>query len=582
MTSRKVSWLHLSDFHAGAPDSWDAADISSALVKDLKSLAAKEGLAPDLLYFTGDLTWSSKPRQYRAFADFLLKVRNAFDSPIPAARTFIVPGNHDVERAKVADSERSHLQSITDARAIDDTLNAAGPQWNRYMVRLGAYRRFLANSDYKRLAANPSHLWYAIPLELPGLTMTVAGFNSAWSAYGGVSDKGKIWIGAAWQLSKMRPAMSGTDITIGLVHHPSSWVAAAEKRWEEKLTIFDFFLYGHEHDEWVDDGEMTRIAAGPCYGEQEKSGYNIVTLNLDTQLGEVWLRKWDAKGQGWIPNVIANRTDDRGVWALKHNRILVGPRRSGRGCPVASTTGIYQGSAPIGRDEELGEASEALLDSPILLLHGAPGQGKTALARFIALSLKPRFTDGVFEVPLQNERQIDNALKQLAVQLGDAESGNPMRLLEARRCLVILDGFEELLRASDRSDVRDFLQRLTAAVSRSGSRIIITSQDTFDIGGLRPLVVKPLHAEDAAFLFRREARGLYDGADQERLSQFAGSDLGGHPLSIKIVARFGHFRRLPMESSPKPGGSDGTSSPSSKARWTTDRSGPPLNSATVH
>jgi hypothetical protein len=47
-----LTWLHLSDLHAGRPQ-WDSGRVTETLVSDLRKLAG-EGLRPDLLFFTGD------------------------------------------------------------------------------------------------------------------------------------------------------------------------------------------------------------------------------------------------------------------------------------------------------------------------------------------------------------------------------------------------------------------------------------------------------------------------------------------------------------------------------------------------
>ncbi|MGH8499801.1 MAG: hypothetical protein ACRERV_13500 [Methylococcales bacterium] len=78
-------------------------------------------------------------------------------------------------------------------------------------------------------------------------------------------------------------------------------------------------LHGHEHLGWVDakaEGHV-RVAAAACYERSgHRNGYNFVRLNLDTDQSEVWLRKYDADGGGWIPRAVAGKTDDSGLWLL--------------------------------------------------------------------------------------------------------------------------------------------------------------------------------------------------------------------------------------------------------------------------
>ena len=75
----------------------------------------------------------------------------------------------------------------------------------------------------------------------------------------------------------------------------------------------------NEHQSWVHGpiNYHTRLAAAASYERNhEHNGYNLVKLNLETRCGDVWLRKYDTAGGGWIPRVIANRTNNHGRWKL--------------------------------------------------------------------------------------------------------------------------------------------------------------------------------------------------------------------------------------------------------------------------
>jgi len=69
--------VHLSDLHFGA--------IAPATLEPLK--ACVEGIDPDVLVVSGDLTQRARSRQFRAARDFLAQL------PHPQV---VVPGNHDV------------------------------------------------------------------------------------------------------------------------------------------------------------------------------------------------------------------------------------------------------------------------------------------------------------------------------------------------------------------------------------------------------------------------------------------------------------------------------------------------------
>ena len=106
------------------------------------------------------------------------------------------------------------------------------------------------------------------------------------------------------------------------MHHPFGWFVEAE---DAPLKIlfereFAFHLHGHEHLGWVDakaDGHV-RVAAAACYDRSNiENGYNFVRLNLETGEGEVWLRRYDSQGGGWVPRVVARKTTNDGLWQLR-------------------------------------------------------------------------------------------------------------------------------------------------------------------------------------------------------------------------------------------------------------------------
>lgn len=325
-----VTWLHLSDLHACTPRfAWDAERVTETLVADLKKLQRDHGLRPDLIFFTGDAAFGeigTEPEktirgQLERFDAFLREVRSAFDPEIPPEDVFLVPGNHDVHRGLAMPEHTAWFggqQAIEPVRAL---IQAGGLRWRYYMERLRDYRTFLEESGFRHLLDDPERLIYSTVREVNGIRVGVAGFNSAWSCCRD-GERGHLWMAGKWQQGTLRAAIKDADFSIALVHHPPDWLVEHENPdFGRGLDQdFRFLLHGHEHRDWVlntADGYVV-VAAGACYerSDAEHNGYNVVRLDVGEGRGEVWLRRFESAGGGWIPRMISRKAET-GVWNLR-------------------------------------------------------------------------------------------------------------------------------------------------------------------------------------------------------------------------------------------------------------------------
>lgn len=324
---RSIVWLHLSDLHnCKERTGWDAHRVLQPLIKDLKRMEVDHGLTPQILFFTGDAAYGNVPdsnleKQFDGAHELIETARQAFSTPLPKENVFIVPGNHDVDRDAVTPDQTSWLATQAETPiAVNQLIQKAGTQWKRFMERLAAYRDFLARHHYTHLLADPARLIFSQVRELHGIKLGIAGFNSAWSCSGD-DDRGNLWFGGDWQLGELTGKLPNTDFRVALIHHPFGWFVAPE---DTPLRIpfereFAFLLHGHEHLGWVDAkaNGYVRVAGGACYDKSAlENGYNFVRLDLETGEGEIWLRRYDAQGGGWVPRVVAGTTTNDGLWLL--------------------------------------------------------------------------------------------------------------------------------------------------------------------------------------------------------------------------------------------------------------------------
>jgi len=209
----------------------------------------------------------------------------------------------------------------------------------------------------------------------------------------------------------------------------------------------------------------------------------------------------------------------------------------------------------IGRERALSDLVERLREreSRLITLLGPGGIGKTALASALVAELQSALPDGAVLVPLEGAGGPEAVAVAVAHATGvRVEAHAPVgpqlvRALQARRMLVVLDGFETFVEQLPSVDAllrgsRDVQIVVTSRVRLGHSMEVVFEVEPLDTASVRtgsgPAeagVVSP-----AAQLFlRRAARRLplatVRGFDLERVERIAEA-LGGHPLAIELAA----------------------------------------------
>lgn len=136
----------------------------------------------------------------------------------------------------------------------------------------------------------------------------------------------------------------------------------------------------------------------------------------------------------------------------------------------------------VGRETELDDIADAMLNHRIVTLVGSAGIGKTRLAMRSAVNHLERYADGVWFIDLslaQNEAEIRSRVAQALNVSGDIPSA-----LGDRSVLLLLDNCEHLLEAA-----RAFAQD---AVKRSATQILATSRRKLECSEEYVLTIEPL------------------------------------------------------------------------------------------
>ena len=316
-----LHWLHLSDIHFHPKDAWRDDRARQELLAFLQKRFDSGKLPrPDLIFCTGDIAFGETAKhplaeqyaQAKTFFTELLAVCGCAKE-----RLFVVPGNHDVNRSEIDEDAQAALinlaaDSRNNASRINARLETQPNPFKNAMKRLSAYADFIADflpHQYDK----EGRCIYQHSLTINGTKVGIAGFNSAWSCAGPEDDR-RIWLGAEWQFNRANAHMRDADLRIGLIHHPIDWLCEADRETAQQriATEFDFWLFGHMHNAWVEPlASHVRIGAGALgSGTPDQFGINFVTLNDAGQTGRASLFQFR---NGWTIHPIPAHADD-GVW----------------------------------------------------------------------------------------------------------------------------------------------------------------------------------------------------------------------------------------------------------------------------
>ncbi len=217
----------------------------------------------------------------------------------------------------------------------------------------------------------------------------------------------------------------------------------------------------------------------------------------------------------------------------------------------------------IGAEESVADVA-ALLRRPdvrLLTVAGPGGVGKTRLAIQAAIETQSEFPDGVYFVPLADERLPFSLVPAIIQYLEVPVAGNhtPAQALKAymrqKRCLLILDNFEHLIAAAA-PVVTDLLQ------SAPGLKALITSREILKVYGEHCFQTPPLALPDpdaaptlaviaaspAVQLFTERVSALYPKFTLTEANAAAAAEicrcLDGLPLALELAAAY--TRTLPL------------------------------------
>lgn len=264
--SHSIGWIHLSDFHAGAPGRPDWSTVKTRLMSDLASLRGVCG-PWDLLFLTGDLTYSGHRQEFDLLSDMLEELlgelRNNLDSdPIVLA----VPGNHDLARfvgvsaddwqALVGSRSRKNIEQIISRDTTRSMVNTAFASYTEWWSALQKRQMRRRNSrDTRALTFQDGYLPgdFAATVDVCGWRVGVVGLNSAVLQLTNRRMSALVIPGQVPQgvRSDKEGWRKSHTVCLLLTHHPSAAFSGTDEKrlFGEVLgeDLYDAHLCGHQH-----------------------------------------------------------------------------------------------------------------------------------------------------------------------------------------------------------------------------------------------------------------------------------------------------------------------------------------------
>ncbi len=281
-----VRFLHFSDIHfyAYKDNSWNLDEnIKNEVYFDLKRIIESEGKTVDHILICGDIAFSGLKEEYDVATDWIEKICSL--TSCMEHNVLIVPGNHDLERRHVDNSQacqflRNKLKGKTKG-FHKELVNIWGndADKNVFMRPFSNYFAFV-----KKYGIDDSKIMLNKYIDInETYKICVRGINSAFLCYdpNNEDDKTEISVGEI-QASILTEE---NVIHMSMMHHPIHWLkdgAIIEKYLDARASIQ---LFGHEHVSKANfEKGILKIYSGAMQPSRNEDDwlptYNIIDMDI--------------------------------------------------------------------------------------------------------------------------------------------------------------------------------------------------------------------------------------------------------------------------------------------------------------
>ncbi|MCE9849587.1 metallophosphoesterase [Aeromonas allosaccharophila] len=264
------------------------------------------GFVPDFVFITGDIANRATKQEYKTFrSDFINPLREALGGKVWDGYIVAVPGNHDVERAKNSDFDRSGPLAAT-SRFFD-------PDKQGKVIRDIISPRFKAyrQGDVADIPSNwisNSEGTFSEKFNIRGVNVGVVGINTAWLSK---DDKDRYQLTPGVPLvDAALERVKNCQVCFVLGHHPLNWLH--EESTQRLRALFGqhsvIYLHGHMHqaDGTREDGsgnDFLVFQAGAAFqardGEPWENGLLWGEINISENKINLSPRFWNPNNRDW-------------------------------------------------------------------------------------------------------------------------------------------------------------------------------------------------------------------------------------------------------------------------------------------
>ena len=285
-----ATFVHLSDIHFGQEREGGALAINTdarrQLLKDAADVVAAlpQGRASGIIV-TGDVAYAGKQKEYVDAGNWLDQLAECVGCEPSDIQ--LIPGNHDIDRGKIAGAAAWMLETIyRDGEAALDQFLGSDVDREVLYSRFHAYRPFADAYQCPLDCAGENSADRRVELSAHRALRFVR-MNSALICTKDQEEYGNLLLGAR---QRVLHEAAGEELVV-LVHHPLNWISDADDARKYLRGRARVVMTGHEHlasvdIERVEDGcELMMIAAGATTPDKIDNkytyAYNVIEFDWE-------------------------------------------------------------------------------------------------------------------------------------------------------------------------------------------------------------------------------------------------------------------------------------------------------------